>query len=245
MEKAEEKDMAWKGNVSFRHLYSAYAAEFAATLLFVFLGAGSVVATAQLDVGMTSARLLAIALAHGFAIAVLVAAVAPISGGHLNPAVTFAQCLTGQMRVWRGAGYVVMQLAGAAAGAWFLTLVFAPEISGTLGAHGLGWGITPTGGFIIEVLLTFALVFVVFATTTDRVGAFKEFAPLAIGLTVLVGHLIGIPVTGASMNPARSFGPALVAGAWITPWTQWLMIYAIGPLIGAAIAAIFYRRLSG
>jgi aquaporin TIP len=218
--------------------WQAAVAECVATLLFVFLGAGTVVVTGELlKEGLTSARLVAIALAHGLSIALLVAATANLSGGHINPAVTFGALITGKIGPTKAAMYVVAQLVGAVLGAFALKLVIPPAAQGNLGAHGLGPGITVGSGLFAEIVLTFALVFVIFATAMDPRGP-GYLAPPAIGLTVLVDHLFGVPVTGASMNPARSFGPALAAGAWDHHWIFW-----VGPLIGGGLAALVYEFL--
>ncbi len=216
--------------------WRAAFAEFIATLLFIFLGAGTVVVTGGvLGDELTSARLVAIALAHGLAIALLVSATANISGGHINPAVTFGAFITGKISLIKGAMYVVAQIAGAVVGALLLAAAIPEAAQGNLGAHGLGPGVTVGGGMIAEIVLTFALVFVVFATAMDPKGL-AHLAPIAIGITVLVDHLFGVPVTGASMNPARSFGPALIAGAWENHWIFW-----VGPLMGGALAALVYE----
>ncbi len=216
--------------------WRAAFAEFIATLLFIFLGAGTVVVTGGvLGDELTSARLVAIALAHGLAIALLVSATANISGGHINPAVTFGAFITGRISLIKGIMYVVAQIAGAVVGALLLAAAIPEAAQGNLGAHGLGPGVTVGGGMIAEIVLTFALVFVVFATAMDPKGL-AHLAPIAIGITVLVDHLFGVPVTGASMNPARSFGPALIAGAWENHWIFW-----VGPLIGGAVAALVYE----
>ncbi len=175
------------------------------------------------------------ALAHGLAIALLVAATANISGGHINPAVTFGAWITGKISLTKGLMYVLAQLIGAVIGAFLLAAVIPEGAQGNLGAHGLGAGISVGGGLLAEIILTFVLVFVVFATAIDPKGL-GSIAPIAIGLAVLVDHLLGVPVTGAGMNPARSFGPALVAGAWENHWIFWA-----GPLIGGAIAALIYE----
>lgn len=220
-------------------VWRAVVAEAVATLLFVFLGAGTVVVTGNL-VGepLTAARLVAIALAHGLTIAILVAATARISGGHINPAVTFAAFVAGKIKLVPGFYYIAAQLLGAALGAWLLTVVIPGPALGTLGAHGLGSGVTPIGGLITEIILTFVLVLVIFATAMDPKGP-GHLAPIAIGLAVLVDHLLGVPLTGASMNPARSFGPALVAGVWANHWIYW-----IGPALGALLAVWIYQWLS-
>lgn len=216
--------------------WRAALAEGLATLLFVFLGAGTVVVTGGLiGEGMSAARLMAIALAHGLAITVLVAATAKVSGGHINPAVTAAAFLAGRISLPKGLLYVVAQLAGAAAGAWLLQSVIPAGGAGTLGAHSLGTGVTLQAALLTEIVLTFVLALTVFATAIDPAGP-AHLAPIAIGLAVLVDHLIGVPLTGASMNPARSFGPALLAGVWAGHWIYWA-----GPLIGAALAAWLYK----
>ncbi len=216
--------------------WRAIGAEFFATLLFVFLGPGSVVATGVASgAQLTADKLLVIATAHGFAIALLVWASAHISGGHINPAVTFGALITQRISVPKGIAYIIAQLIGAAVGSLLLKAVVPAAMAGSLGRHGLGAGVDPTAGILAEIILTFALVGVVFATAMDPRGP-GNVAGLAIGLTVLVDHLVGVPLTGASMNPARSFGPALVTGVWDNHWIYW-----VGPLIGAAIAALLYQ----
>ena len=211
-------------------------AEFIATLLFVFLGAGSVVVTGGLPNGdLDAARLVAIAMAHGLAIALLAYATANISGGHINPAVTFAAWLTRKISAARALMFIAAQLGGAVIAA-LLLLATIPDASDTnMGAHALGPDVSVSMGLLMEIILTFALVFVVFATAVDP-GGMANLAPLAIGLTVLVDHIIAVPITGASMNPARSFGPALVAGEWSQHWIYW-----IGPLIGGAGVGLLYQ----
>ena len=177
------------------------------------------------------ARAVVLAIAMMF----LTAATARISGGHINPAVTFATLITGKIDIQKAIAYWIAQLLGAVVGAGLLAMVIPTAAQGNLGAHGLGAGVSAGGGLVAEIVLTFALVFVIFATAVDPKGP-GHLAPLAIGFTVLVDHLVGVPVTGASMNPARSFGPALVAGAWADHWIFW-----IGPLVGAAIAGWVYQ----
>ncbi len=222
--------------------WRAVAAEFIATGLFVFLGTASVVVVVAMQVD-TGAKILTIALAHGLAIAVLVAAIARISGGHINPAVTFAAAITGKMKVSTAILYVGGQLIAAILASLLLKGIIAGPFEAGLGAHGLNSlgilddqvGNGAGAGLLLEAVLTFALVFVVFATAIDKKGL-THLAPMAIGLIVLVDHLIGIPLTGASMNPARSFGPAIVANIWTDHWIYWL-----GPLIGAGVAALVYE----
>ena len=216
--------------------WRATFAEFVATLLFVFLGAGSVVATGALTGGeLTVPQLVVIALAHGFAIVLLAYATENISGGHINPAVTFAAWITKNISTARALMFVLAQLVGAVAGALLLLAAIPDAADTNLGAHALGPGVSIGTGLVMEIVVTFALVFVIFATAVDS-GGMGNLAPLAIGLAVLVDHLIAVPITGASMNPARSFGPALVAGEWADQWIYW-----IAPLVGGALAGLVYQ----
>lgn len=225
-----------KGEFTSLEAWRAAFVEFIAVLLFVFLGAGSVIVSGGLPNGeLDPARLVAIALAHGLGIAVLVYATANISGGHINPAVTFAAVLTGNMAASRGLMYLLAQLAGAAVGALLLLATIPDAADTNLGAHALGPDVSISMGLIMEIVVTFALVFVVFATAVDPRGM-GALAPLAIGLTVLVDHLVAVPITGASMNPARSFGPAIVSWEWSNHWIYWA-----GPLLGAGLAGSVYR----
>ena len=216
--------------------WRATFAEFLAVAMFVFLGAGSVVVTANLTNGeLTAPRLFSIALAHGFAIAFLAYATANISGGHINPAVTFAALLTKKISASRGIMYAGAQIAGAIVGALLLLATIPDAADTTLGAHALGADVSVGMALIMEIVLTFILVFVIFSTAVDP-GGVGPLAPLAIGLAVLVAHLVAVPITGASMNPARSLGPALVAGEWADHWIYW-----IGPLIGGGLAGLTYQ----
>ncbi len=218
--------------------WRAVLAEFIATLLFVFIGAGSVVTVTGvlgLD-NLDAAALTAIALAHGFAIAVLVAGTAKLSGGHINPAVTFGAVITGRMKLGPGVLYVAAQLLGAVVAALLLQAVIVESFEGSLGAHSLNAeALSSDGaGFVVELILTFVLVFTVFAVAIDQRGM-ANLAPIVIGLAVLIDHFVGVPLTGASMNPARSFGPALVSDTWDNHWVYWA-----GPLAGGGLAAVVY-----
>ena len=210
--------------------------EFLAAALFVFLGAGSVIITGSLTGGeLTVPRLLTIALAHGLAIAFLVFAAANVSGGHMNPAVTFAAVVTKKISGARGMMFVSAQLAGAVIGALLLLATIPDAADTNLGAHALGADVSITMGLVMEIVVTFVLVFVIFATAVDP-GGIAPLAPLAIGLAVVVDHLVAVPITGASMNPARSFGPALVSGEWADHWIYWL-----GPMLGGVLAGVMYQ----
>jgi glycerol uptake facilitator-like aquaporin len=145
--------------------------------------------------------------------------------------------VAGNTGLIRGFSYIVGQLAGAVLA--ILTLdQYVWGLDG-LGVQSLGVGVATVDGFVLEVILTFFLVFTVFATTVDKRGS-AAWAPLAIGMVIFVDHLIAVQVTGASMNPARSFGPALIHGAWDVHWLYWA-----GPIVGGLLAAIAYVVIFG
>ncbi len=219
-------------------LWQCGLAEFIAAFLFIFIGAGTVVVTGQMSGGeMDVPRLFLIAAIHGLAITALVYATINISGAHINPAVTFCMLIAGQIPAARAAAYWAAQLGGAALGALLLLAVVPGAADTTLGAHAVGPGVSWSAGLITEAVLTFALVFVIFATAVDS-PELRRFAPIAIGLTVLVTNVFGIPISGASLNPARSFGPALIAWEWSHHWIYWA-----GPIAGGALAALGYQWL--
>ncbi|KAL2649915.1 hypothetical protein R1flu_018043 [Riccia fluitans] len=214
----------------------AATAEFIATFLFVFIGLGSISAYNKMyhEGLMTAAGLVAIALAHGFALVVTVASIANISGGHVNPAVTFGLLVGGHITIMRSVVYWVGQLLGAVLAAALLKWVIVSHEP--VPAHTLAAGVSIWSGLTLEIVMTFALVFVVYATAVDpKRGSIGVVAPLAIGFTVLACSLVGLPYTGASMNPARSFGPALISWQWSRHWIYWL-----GPFIGGALAGAIY-----
>jgi len=210
-------------------------AEFISLFLFVFIGVGSVMSYEKIHPAgdLEASGLLVIAIAHGLAIAILVAATANISGGHVNPAVSLGLALAGKITVVRLVLYWIAQLLGAVAGAWVLKMVTTGE---DVARHAIGAGMTPMAAVVMEIILTFTLMFVVFATAVDpKKGTVGIIAPLAIGFTVLAQIFVGAPFSGASMNPGRSFGPAVVALDFTNHWVYWL-----GPFLGAALAALIY-----
>lgn len=210
----------------------AIVAEFLGTLLFVFTGTGAVIAAIAGFGG--DAALLTIATAHGLGILIAAAWTGNLSGGHINPAVTIAMLITKKIEPVLGGAYIVAQLLGAVAGSLLLKLAIPGEIEGALGAHGLAEGFSAGEGLLIEALLTFFLVLVIFNTAVSTKG-WGVNAPIAIGFTVFLIHLVAVPWTGASVNPARSFGPALVANEWEDFW-----LYIVGPAVGAVVAAGFW-----
>jgi MIP family channel proteins len=216
----------------------ALLGEFLGSLLFVVLGAGTVIVTGgMLAERLSSARLLVLALAQGLAFLMLVAATLPLSGGHLNPAVTFAMMVARKMNLTRGAMYMMVQCMGAVAGALVLTLIMPQGTHGNLGAHGLGANVSIAGGLTTEIVVTFMLV-AAYMTATMGGSRPAALGLAAIGLTSVLGYLFALPLTGASMNPARSFGPAFVSGVWHEQWIFWA-----GPLVGGMLAALAHQAL--
>jgi aquaporin Z len=174
------------------------------------------------------------------AIGVMVSAVGHISGGHFNPAVTLGFLITRRLAPSLAIVYWSMQFSAAAAAAALLRW-FYPETTRqitNLGAPGLSPGVSVGVGLVIEMILTFFLVWVIFATAADPGGTFKSIAGLAIGLTIVIDVLMGGPMTGAAMNPARAFGPELLSRHWDDAW-----IWYLGPFVGGALAAIAYEWL--
>jgi aquaporin Z len=210
-------------------------AEFVGTFALIFIGAGSIMTMAQWD--PTGGALVGIAAAHGFVIAVMVTAVGHVSGGHFNPAVSTALLVTRRLKPVEWAAYVVVQLVGATVAALALSVLYDTVIKDKtgLGTPSLAAGHTTGQGLLLEGILTFFLVFTVFAVAVDGRGAFKIVAGLPIGFVIFFDILMGGPTTGGAMNPARWFGPALVSGNWSNGW-----LYIIGPIVGGIIAAVIY-----
>ncbi|KAD2394519.1 hypothetical protein E3N88_41496 [Mikania micrantha] len=216
----------------------AYFAEFISTLLFVFAGVGSAVAYAKLtsDAALDPPGLVAVAVCHGLALFVAVSIAANISGGHVNPAVTFGLAVGGQITILTGIFYWIAQLIGSIVACYLLSFV-----TGGLAVpiHGVGAGVGVIQGVVMEIIITFALVYTVYATACDpKKGALGTIAPLAIGLIVGANILAAGPFSGGSMNPARSFGPAVASGDFSDHWIYW-----VGPLIGGGLAGIIYPNV--
>jgi len=212
-------------------------AEFVGTFMLIFCGAGSICADQFLhSSGQGGLGLLGIALAHGLAIGIMVTSLGHISGGHFNPAVTIGFWVTRKLSTMDTLAFWVAQLAGAAAAAYLLRLLpFDVWSAVQLGTPALANGVSVPSGIIFEGVMTFFLVFVVFATAVDPHGAFDKVAGFAIGLTITAGALFGGPFTGAALNPARAFGPALAANHWSHQAVYW-----IGPLAGGVAAGWLY-----
>ncbi|MDB5609021.1 MAG: Aquaporin, partial [Bradyrhizobium sp.] len=217
-------------------------AEFIGTFAFVFIGAGTAAVVGE---GVGLPGIVAIAFAHGLAIMVFAFAYGPVSGGHMNPAVTVGVLAAGAMGVGEAAGYIVSQLIGGIAGALLLRTVLGGAETG-LGtpalAHNLALGatsltVTPEAGFAIEALLAFFLVTVVLSTAVA--GRAGSLAPLAIGMTLTLNILMGGALTGAPFNPARALGPMVATGNFNDAW-----LYVTAPIVGAIVAAILHTGLA-
>jgi aquaporin Z len=225
-------------------------AEFVGTFTLVFIGAGSTLTLTKTLAPLignppvfnvySGVALVGVALANGLAIGVMVSAVGHISGGHFNPAVTFGFLITRRIVPSLAIVYWSMQFAAAAAAAALLRWFYPANVrdAANLGAPGLGSGISVWQGVVIELVLTFFLVWVIFATAADPGGTFKAIAGLGIGLTITIDVLMGGPLTGAAMNPARAFGPELLSRDWTDAW-----IWYVGPVAGATLAALAYEYL--
>lgn len=223
-----------------RTLVAALAAEAVGTFLFFVIGAGAVILDAQTGGGV---GLIGIALANGLALAALGTAFAPISGGQFNPVVTAALWLVGKVRTVEGIRYIVAQLVGAVAAGFVLKLAFggfepgdsAWSIAGG-GTPAITAGLSPVSAIAIEAVLTALLVYTVLLTAVDKRA--PQLGALLIGGAIIAAILVGGPLTGAAMNPARWFGPALALGDLSAA-----VVYIAGPLIGAIVAALSVRYL--
>jgi len=220
-------------------------AEFIGTFTLVFFGCGAAV-IAGMGSGPTAIDVLGIAFAFGLAIVAMAYGIGPVSGCHVNPAVSLGVYCAGRMSMEDMIAYWIAQVLGALAGAAVLALILSGKASGWTGGLGQnGWGTGYLGeynllsAFVFEVVATFLFLVCILGVTQK--GAPSQFAGLAIGLTLVAIHIVGINVTGVSVNPARSLGPAIV-GAGSNPGALaqvWLFIVA--PLIGAAIAGALFK----
>lgn len=225
----------------------AYIAEFIGTLTLVTLGCG----TAML-VGCDAASgcgYLLTALAFGLTIVGMAYCVGNISGCHINPAVSLGVLMTGGMTVKDFIGYIIAQCLGALAGSGLLAAIFSlggvADKTGGFGSNGLaGVNGSVAAGIIVEIVLTFFFVLTILGVTSKK-GNHGSFAGVVIGFTLVLVHILGIGLTGTSVNPARSFGPALVAAiSGNTAPVAALWVFIVAPLIGAALAAVIWNFLS-
>jgi len=221
-----------------RSMPERLTAEFIGTLTLIFVGAGSIVMLTTF--GLLPAGILGVAFAHGIAIAVMVSALGHVSGAHFNPSVTIGAWITQKIKSTDAIAYIVAQLAGGTGGALLLRASLPKKVleQAGYGTPAVVKGLSNGQAVLIEAILTFFLVWVVFATAIDPEGAFNKIAGLAIGLVITMDILMGGLFTGAAMNPARHFGPALIGGQWSNWWVYW-----VGPIAGAIVAASLYDGL--
>ena len=222
-----------------------YLAELIGTFSLVLIGCGTAVISGAGSAGLSGAGLLGISVAFGFAVVAMAYAIGPISGCHINPAVTVGVFVAGRMTAKDAVGYIVSQLIGAAIGAGVLYLIASGVTGWTISEWGLGsngWGegylsgYNATSAFVAEAVFTFLFLFVILAVTSKYGNG--TMAGLAIGVTLMLIHLVIIPVTGTSVNPARSFGPAIFAGGKAL---SQLWLFFVAPILGAIIAALIWK----
>lgn len=220
-------------------VFRKMVAEFIGTFALVTIGLGSIVVFSGEGVGGT----VGVALAFGLTLAVMISSLGHVSGGHFNPAVTLGTLLTGRIGLVGAGTYWLAQLAGAAAGAAVIRLVYEDNVADNSPGYAWAPALNPAfeswEGVVFEALMTFFLVWVVFATAIDKRGAWPAIAGLGIGLMLVADILFGGPLTGAAVNPAVAFGPQVV----FNDWSDFSWIYYVGPLAGGAIAALLYALL--
>ena len=225
-----------------------FTAELIGTFALVLFGCGAaVLAGATTQGGLAGLGLLGIAFAFGLSVVVMAYAIGGISGCHINPAITIAMLVAGKIKATDAVAYIVAQLIGAVL-ASFVLMQIQGGLPGfqmgewALGANGWGEGYqnayNTTSAFLTEAVLTFLFLFVILGTTSKWGNS--TMAGLAIGFTLVLIHLVAIPITGTSVNPARSFGPALLAGGKAL---QQLWLFIVAPVVGAVAAAVVWRML--
>jgi aquaporin Z len=223
---------------------SKYVAEFLGTLTLVLMGCGSAVIAG--GNGETGVGLLGISFAFGLSVVAMAYAIGHISGCHINPAITIGMVVAGRMKAAEGIGYIIAQILGAIAGAGILFIIAGGKPGFDISVTGLGQngfdtaspqGYSLMSGFIAEVVFTAIFLLVIFGSTSTK-NIHGGFAGLAIGLSLVLIHIVGIPVTGVSVNPARSIGPAIFVGG--TALSQ-LWLFIVAPVLGSIIAAFIWR----
>ena len=226
-----------------------YVAEFIGTFCLVLFGCGAaVIAGANADgIAPSGIGLLGISLAFGVSVVVMAYAIGPISGCHINPAISISMLAAGKLSVKDCLGYVVSQCIGAIAASWVLMELLSGKPGFTMGEYALGangWGETYLGkysmqsAFIAEAVFTFLFLVVIYGTTAKRAN--PSMAGLAIGLSLTLIHLVVIPITGTSVNPARSLGPALLSGGKAL---SQLWLFIVAPILGGLVAAAFWKGI--
>lgn len=216
-----------------------YLAEMVGTMVLVLMGCGSAIFNGGCG---TPAQVLMVAVAFGLAVVSMAYTIGGVSGCHINPAITLGCMLSGRMESKEGVMYMLFQVIGAFIGStllWVLTSNIDMQYATTTGANACASGVSLTGGLIAEIIFTFVFVLVVLGTTDSKKGA-GNFAGLAIGLSLVLVHIICIPITGTSVNPARSIAPAIFNGGEAL---SQLWVFIVGPFIGAALSAIVWKMV--
>uniref|UniRef100_H3DCN2 Aquaporin-4 n=1 Tax=Tetraodon nigroviridis TaxID=99883 RepID=H3DCN2_TETNG len=229
--------VAFKG-IWTKDFWRAVSGEYLATFIFVLLSLGSTISWKAGEEKAPPADLVLISLCFGLSIATMVQCFGHISGGHINPAVTAAMVVTRKLSLAKAVFYVLAQCLGAITGAGILYLVTPAAARGSLGVTEVNAQFSVGNGLLVELLITFELVFTIFASCDPKRTELGGSASLAIGFAVAIGHFFAINYTGASMNPARSFGPALITLNFTNHWVYW-----VGPILGAVLAASLYEYL--
>ncbi|CAG5116945.1 unnamed protein product, partial [Candidula unifasciata] len=223
-------------DISSLRLWKGIIAEFVGTLLLTLVGCGSCINLRGSD--NTTSPIVQIALCFGLTVGTIVWAIAHVSGGHINPAVTVAMLAARKISLAKAVFFILFQLVGAVVGAGLLFGLTPETHHGGLGTTTVNKKVNLGQAVGVEFFITFVLVFTVFASCDSKRRDLNGSAPLAIGLSVTTCHLWAIDYTGSSMNTARSFGPALVMGEWEDHWVYWL-----GPLLGGLVAGLLYEHL--
>jgi MIP family channel proteins len=208
-------------------IQQACFAEFLATAIFIYIGCGSVLAY-----NVTAGSIVGIALAFGLGISTLAFSIGHVSGGHINPMVTIAMVIVGEITYANAALYIISQLVGSIVGAAML-LISTSKSELAMATNGISDQTNTGGAFVMEAVLSFLLVFVILQTSVHPSSGAGNNAPLAIGFAVFLAHIVAIPFTGTSINPARSFGPAVVSGNMDELW-----LFIVAPIVGGSIAAL-------
>lgn len=226
-----------------------YIAELIGTFCLVLFGCGAAVVSGVSNTGPSGIGILGIALAFGLAVAVMAYAIGPISGCHINPAISISMLVAGKLSLADTIGHIVAQIAGAILGAAVLYSIVSGQTGFIMPEWGLGsngWGpgylgeYNVTAAFTAEAVLTFIFVFVILSVTSKHGNS--TMAGFAIGLTLVLIHMVAIPITGTSVNPARSIGPAIFAGGRAL---SQLWLFIVAPIVGGVVAAIFWKGLFG